>query len=68
MTAHILFLIFHFSTQEINLRIKWPNDIYVGEDIKIGGLIVNSSFSNGSFNTIIGIKLLVYLQVRSIQF
>ena len=55
---------FHFSMQEINLRIKWPNDIYVGEDIKIGGLIVNSSFSNGSFNAVIGIQLLVAFTIQ----
>lgn len=28
--------------EEINLRIKWPNDIYVGKSTKIGGLIVHT--------------------------
>ncbi|KMQ96259.1 biotin--protein ligase [Lasius niger] len=28
--------------QAINLRIKWPNDIYVGKSTKIGGLIVQT--------------------------
>lgn len=28
--------------EEIELRLKWPNDIYVGNKIKIGGIIVNT--------------------------
>ncbi|XP_031834057.1 holocarboxylase synthetase-like protein isoform X2 [Nomia melanderi] len=28
--------------EEIDLRIKWPNDIYVGNNIKIGGMIVTT--------------------------
>ncbi|XP_034936138.1 biotin--protein ligase [Chelonus insularis] len=28
--------------EDIDLNIKWPNDIYVGNEIKIGGLIVTS--------------------------
>ncbi|KAK0094727.1 hypothetical protein PV326_010173 [Microctonus aethiopoides] len=28
--------------EDIDLRLKWPNDIYLGEKIKIGGLIVTT--------------------------
>ncbi|KAG5312966.1 BPL1 ligase, partial [Pseudoatta argentina] len=28
--------------EDINLRIKWPNDIYIGNSIKIGGIIVST--------------------------
>lgn len=28
--------------QEVDLRIKWPNDIYAGGNIKIGGLIIET--------------------------
>eukprot|EP00795_Rhopilema_esculentum_P017500 gene17500-9118_t len=41
--------------EDINVRIKWPNDIYVGDSIKIGGLIVNSSYMDGKFSAVIGI-------------
>ena len=36
------------------MYIKWPNDIFIGDSIKIGGLIVNSSYSNGCFNAVVG--------------
>ncbi|XP_076762420.1 holocarboxylase synthetase-like protein [Xylocopa sonorina] len=28
--------------EEIDLRLKWPNDIYAGNNIKIGGMIINT--------------------------
>ena len=36
------------------MRIKWPNDIYAGDSIKIGGLIINSSYMDGKFSAVIG--------------
>lgn len=41
--------------EAINVRIKWPNDIYFGCNVKIGGLVVNSSVTNGEFKAVIGI-------------
>lgn len=29
--------------QKINLRIKWPNDIYYGDKLKLGGVLIKSS-------------------------
>ena len=40
--------------QEINICLKWPNDIYFGRDVKIGGVIVTSSACNGRFSAVIG--------------
>lgn len=43
-----------------NIRLKWPNDIYVvspisGELRKIGGILVNTSFIGKEVNIIIGL-------------
>lgn len=35
-------LYYFFSLQELNIGLKWPNDIYVNGSVKIGGLIINS--------------------------
>jgi biotin--protein ligase len=45
------------------IRLKWPNDIYaVGEGesgrVKIGGILVNSSFGDGNCSITIGIAIL----------
>ena len=31
------------SLQKVDLRLKWPNDIYYGNTMKLGGVIVKSS-------------------------
>ncbi|GAA5855329.1 hypothetical protein JCM8547_009037 [Rhodosporidiobolus lusitaniae] len=47
--------------EKLGVCLKWPNDIYAdvgGEGMerfkKIGGILVNSSFSEGQFNLVIG--------------
>ncbi|XP_022243675.1 biotin--protein ligase-like isoform X2 [Limulus polyphemus] len=40
--------------EDINLKIKWPNDIYYGSNIKVGGVLVNSSLSEGIVSCFIG--------------
>ncbi|KAG5717037.1 Biotin--protein ligase [Termitomyces sp. T112] len=43
-----------------SVRLKWPNDIYVlvdGERKKIGGILVNTSFSGGKVDIVIGCGL-----------
>lgn len=41
--------------EDVALRLKWPNDIYYGDDnIKVGGILVSSSFEAGAFNLVIG--------------
>ena len=35
--------------EELDLRLKWPNDIYYGADTKLGGVLVSSSFAEGEF-------------------
>ena len=43
--------------EHIDLRLKWPNDIYLGTDTKVGGILVSSSFEGKDFNLVIGCGL-----------
>ncbi|EIE85561.1 hypothetical protein RO3G_10271 [Rhizopus delemar RA 99-880] len=47
--------------ESIPLRLKWPNDIYVecknGELKKVGGILMNSSFTSDEFVLVIGCGL-----------
>ena len=40
--------------QDIDIRIKWPNDIYLGSSVKLGGVIAKSSVSSSGINVVIG--------------
>lgn len=40
--------------EDLDVRLKWPNDIYYGADTKLGGVLVSSSFAEGQFNLIVG--------------
>ncbi|XP_054556259.1 biotin--protein ligase [Talpa occidentalis] len=40
--------------QDINLRVKWPNDIYYGDLMKLGGVLVNSTLMGETFYILIG--------------
>ena len=40
--------------QDIDLRVKWPNDIYFGKTMKLGGVIVNSSITGDRIDANIG--------------
>ncbi|KZT64141.1 class II aaRS and biotin synthetase [Daedalea quercina L-15889] len=46
------------------VRLKWPNDIYAmtsgGEKKKIGGILINTSFSSGKVEIVIGSGLNVF--------
>eukprot|EP00943_MAST-04B_sp_MAST-4B-sp1_P002662 g2662.t1 len=39
---------------DIDVGIKWPNDIYVNKTVKIGGVLCQSSSCNGVFDVTIG--------------
>jgi len=41
--------------QGLDLNIKWPNDIYINHNVKIGGIIVNSSLWQNNFKITIGL-------------
>lgn len=51
--------------QDVPVRLKWPNDIYAldptkpgkNEYVKIGGILVNSSYSSGNYNLVVGIGI-----------
>lgn len=41
--------------EQLDLNIKWPNDIYVRKTTKIGGVIVNTACMHGQFKVTIGL-------------
>ncbi|XP_046402996.1 biotin--protein ligase isoform X2 [Ischnura elegans] len=43
--------------EELDLRLKWPNDIYAGNSDKIGGVIVNSTSTKNSLVCNVGCGL-----------
>ena len=45
------------------MYLKWPNDIYFGQKIKIGGVIVTSSATSGMLSAVIGKYLCVNIQL-----
>ncbi|KAL3420612.1 biotin-protein ligase [Phlyctema vagabunda] len=50
---------------DIPVKLKWPNDIYAADPskpgqkayVKIGGILVNSSYSSGAYNLVVGVGL-----------
>eukprot|EP01018_Ginkgo_biloba_P011301 Gb_31384 [translate_table: standard] len=44
------------TVSPLNVRIKWPNDIYAN-GIKVGGVLCNSTYSSKKFNVTVGIGL-----------
>ncbi|XP_054434194.1 biotin--protein ligase isoform X2 [Pteronotus mesoamericanus] len=40
--------------QDINLRVKWPNDIYYSDLMKLGGVLVSSTLVGETFYILIG--------------
>lgn len=43
--------------ENVDVAIKWPNDIYVNRKIKIGGILCQSVFVDGKFKVSIGVGL-----------
>ncbi|XP_069492198.1 biotin--protein ligase isoform X2 [Ambystoma mexicanum] len=40
--------------EDIDLRVKWPNDIYYSDVMKVGGVLVNSTLMGSTFHILIG--------------
>ncbi|KAM6097491.1 biotin--protein ligase isoform 2-T3 [Chlamydotis macqueenii] len=40
--------------EDIDLRVKWPNDIYYSDHMKLGGVLVNSTIIETTFHILIG--------------
>ncbi|XP_078088885.1 biotin--protein ligase isoform X2 [Mustelus asterias] len=40
--------------EDIDLRLKWPNDIYYSDLMKLGGVLVNSTLMGATFHILIG--------------
>ncbi|XP_035391464.1 biotin--protein ligase isoform X2 [Electrophorus electricus] len=43
--------------EDIDLRVKWPNDIYFGNLIKLGGVLVSSTAMASTFHLLVGCGL-----------
>lgn len=55
---------YNFIFQNVDLRLKWPNDIYYSDKMKLGGVVVKSSLMGGACDAIIG-KFLQRARYRS---
>lgn len=55
---------YNFAFQNVDLRLKWPNDIYYSDKMKLGGVVVKSSLMGGACDAIIG-KFLQRARYRS---
>jgi len=44
----------HRLNEGLNVRIKWPNDIYYGNETKIGGVLVKANFVKDEFVVFVG--------------
>jgi len=40
--------------ESLNIRIKWPNDIYYGNETKVGGVLVKANFVKDEFVVFVG--------------
>ncbi|XP_041865325.1 biotin--protein ligase isoform X2 [Melanotaenia boesemani] len=40
--------------EDIDLKVKWPNDIYYSNLMKLGGVLVTSTFTGSTFHLLIG--------------
>ena len=40
--------------EDIDIRIKWPNDIYYGSSVKLGGVIAKSSITRDDLTVVVG--------------
>lgn len=50
-------MVFYF--QNLEVRIKWPNDIYFGSTMKLGGVLVKSSIMVNNIHCNIGEKITI---------
>ena len=46
----------HAGGEDLGLRIKWPNDLFVGGE-KVGGVLCTSAYREGSFEVAVGLGL-----------
>ncbi len=42
--------------KSIDVRVKWPNDLYAGP-LKLGGILCHSSYRDQLFHIVIGVSL-----------
>ena len=44
------------SGQSVDVRVKWPNDLYSG-GLKIGGVLCTSTYAEGAFDVVVGVGI-----------
>ena len=44
------------SGKSVDVRVKWPNDLYSG-GLKIGGVLCTSTYTEGAFDVVVGVGL-----------
>lgn len=44
----------------LDIRIKWPNDIYTSSGLKIGGILIHTTWASDRFNVVTGVGLNVH--------
>ena len=44
------------SGRSVDVRVKWPNDLYSG-GLKIGGVLCTSTYTEGAFDVVVGVGL-----------
>lgn len=54
--------------QDIDLRVKWPNDIYYSDLMKLGGVLVTSTVIGSTFYLLIGRSLITGLMHSFMMF
>eukprot|EP01133_Synstelium_polycarpum_P006405 gene6405-7429_t len=45
-----------FNVAGVDIRLKWPNDVYAGS-LKIGGILCQSNYFNGAFDVVVGVGI-----------
>jgi biotin--protein ligase len=44
------------SGRSVDVRVKWPNDLYSG-GVKIGGVLCTSTYAEGAFDVVVGVGI-----------
>jgi biotin--protein ligase len=47
--------------KDIDICLKWPNDMYYGRNVKIGGVVVSSTADGNTLSAVIGKYCILYI-------
>ena len=51
--------------QELDLCLKWPNDIYFGDKMKLGGVLVTSTIMDKMVHATVGEQCILLIVVKT---